>query len=457
MQKSSRRSPHTAQKPVVSPYEFPIKLIDQDAFYIVKRLQSFGYLAYFVGGCVRDALLGKAPKDFDIVTSARPREVRGVFRNAQLIGRRFKLAHLHFPENKVLEVATFRQPPSRDSIQDGVIVEDNEYGTPETDAYRRDFTINALFYDPLKSVIIDYTGGLADVERLVIRSIGDPKVRFREDPIRMLRAIKFAARLDLNFDDQVKEAMRGERESLVEAARPRLQQELVRFLQGGSALRSFELLIEFRYLQLMSPELHAWMNHDPNGAQSLSQLLGSHDQHTRTLWPQPAREDRVLSVIFWPWVSSLVLSSTPTERLQNTANEEPLPPLKLRDLKMLMIRLLAPTATRIGMSIKGLHAISRILSAQVIHQLRSEGMMMYRGGQSFKGEVSFESLLLLKSRYHAGLASEEEWREVEEQWRQTLAEQQKRPGKSKGQSRLLIPKKPVVKPTKKRPRRSRSS
>ena len=212
---------------------------------------------------------------------------------------------MQFGRDKILEVATFRQPPSSDSIQDGVIVEDNEYGTPETDAYRRDFTVNALFYDPILQELIDYTGGLADIDKRLIRSIGDPLVRFREDPIRMLRAIKFAARLDLDFDSEVKAALVSERSSLGEAARPRLQQELVRYMQGGSAERSFELLIEYNLLGLLNPELKAWLNLKEEHLTCLSTLLKSHDEHTVELWTRGPREERDF-VIFWPWVSALL-------------------------------------------------------------------------------------------------------------------------------------------------------
>ena len=179
------------------------KNIDQDALRVLYRLSDMGYTAYLVGGGVRDLLLGRKPKDFDVGTSARPNEVKHAFRNCFLIGRRFRLAHVRFGD-KVIETATFR----KESQTVGEIIEhaaegpfeDNTFGTPETDAYRRDFTVNGLFYDIKTFAVIDWVGGLQDLKKRVIRSIGDPMVRFREDPVRMMRAVKFASRLDFKIE-----------------------------------------------------------------------------------------------------------------------------------------------------------------------------------------------------------------------------------------------------------------
>src|SRR5438132_2307972 len=182
--------------------------IDPDALKVLARLRQFDHLAYLVGGSVRDLLLGRRPKDFDIGTSAHPYEVKRLFRNCWIVGRRFRLAHVKFGP-KVIEVATFRRQVAagEEVVQDGVpapdpttpegerlIHHDNTFGTPEEDAFRRDFTINALFYDIATFSIIDYVGGLEDLHARVVRSIGDPDVRLREDPVRMLRAIALSAR-----------------------------------------------------------------------------------------------------------------------------------------------------------------------------------------------------------------------------------------------------------------------
>src|SRR5437660_3633583 len=189
--------------------------IDPDALKVLYRLRQYDHVAYLVGGSVRDLLLGRRPKDFDIGTSAHPYQVKKLFRNCWIIGRRFRLAHVKFGP-KVIEVATFRRQvaPGEEVVQDGVpapdpstpegehlIHRDNTFGTPEEDAFRRDFTINALFYDIATFSIIDYVGGLDDLDARVIRSIGDPEVRFLEDPVRMLRAVVLAARLDFRIDE----------------------------------------------------------------------------------------------------------------------------------------------------------------------------------------------------------------------------------------------------------------
>ena len=171
-------------------------LIDGDAERVVRRLTKGGFTAYLVGGCVRDLLLGLHPKDFDVATSATPNDIRATFRNCRIIGRRFRLAHVFFGK-KIIETATFRANPREDEGDDDgdlLIRRDNVFGTETEDARRRDFTINGLFYDFEREDVIDHVGGLPDLEARLVRTIGDPDVRFREDPVRMLRAIKFAAR-----------------------------------------------------------------------------------------------------------------------------------------------------------------------------------------------------------------------------------------------------------------------
>src|SRR6188768_249577 len=196
--------------------------IDPDALKVLYRLRQFNHAAYLVGGSVRDLLIGRRPKDFDVGTSAHPYQVKRLFRNCWIIGRRFRLAHVKFG-SKVIEVATFRRQvqPGEEVVQDGVpapdpstaegaqlVHHDNTFGTPEEDAFRRDFTINALFYDIATFSIIDYVNGLDDLRARVVRSIGDPVVRFHEDPVRMLRAVALAARLDFEIDPPVLEAIR---------------------------------------------------------------------------------------------------------------------------------------------------------------------------------------------------------------------------------------------------------
>jgi poly(A) polymerase len=271
--------------------------IDPDALKVLYRLHEHGYTAYLVGGSVRDLLLGRRPKDFDIGTSAHPHQVKKLFRNCWIIGRRFRLAHVKFGP-KTIEVATFRRQvdpaelpadsPEVDEALDAapetpvgadapfeeqvrsegthlaklraherLIHRDNVFGTPEEDAFRRDFTINALFYDIATYSIIDYVGGLTDLENWLIRSIGDPGVRFLEDPVRMMRAVVFAARLDFDIDEPIVEAMEAHRHEIRKAAPPRLVEEYFKILRSGYAQKSFELLKETRLMREITPELDA--------------------------------------------------------------------------------------------------------------------------------------------------------------------------------------------------------
>jgi len=234
--------------------------IDMDVQKVVRRLTRHGHEAYLVGGCVRDLLLGRQPKDFDVATSARPEEVRDLFRNSRIIGRRFRLVHVLFQGGKVIEVATFRRNP-KDDKDDGddpselLIRSDNVFGVASEDAMRRDFTMNALFYDLEARQILDWCGGMEDVERRVVHTIGDPETRFREDPIRILRALKFAGRLGFAITPDVYDAIVFCREALALAARPRVSEEIMRLLRGGQARRTIYLAWETGVLDVLLPEL----------------------------------------------------------------------------------------------------------------------------------------------------------------------------------------------------------
>ncbi len=234
--------------------------LDRDAVKIIERLTRFDHEAYLVGGCVRDLLLDGHPKDFDIATSATPKQIARLFRNSRVIGRRFRLAHIYFQNGKIIEVATFRSRNGADSAdaaegEDLLIRDDNEFGTPEEDALRRDFTINALFYDVNSQNVIDHADGLADLRRRLVRTIGDPVVRFREDPIRILRAIKFAARLDLEIEKETLTALRENSAEIPKAAAPRILEEIMRFGRERAARRSYELLRETGVFEVILPEL----------------------------------------------------------------------------------------------------------------------------------------------------------------------------------------------------------
>jgi poly(A) polymerase len=228
--------------------------IDADADRVVRKLTRAGYKAYLVGGCVRDLLVSKTPKDFDVATSATPNEIKATFRNSRIIGRRFRLAHVFFG-SKIIETSTFRTNPRDEDDHDLLIRRDNVFGTETEDARRRDFTINGLFYDVEREEVIDHVGGLADLDAKLIRTIGDPEVRFQEDPVRMLRAVKFAARLEFGFEPTTWRALLRWRGEISKCAPPRLLEEIHRLMRGGAARRSFELLVETGILAILSPYL----------------------------------------------------------------------------------------------------------------------------------------------------------------------------------------------------------
>lgn len=233
--------------------------IDPDALKVVRRLQRFGHAAYLVGGCVRDLLLKRTPKDFDVVTSAKPNEVRKLFRNCRLIGRRFRLAHIHF-RGKIIETATFRAAVDPQADGDLLIRSDNVFGTEADDAFRRDFTVNALFYDPVERVLIDYVGGMEDLAARILRFIGTPRVRVQEDPVRIMRAIKFAARLGFDIEPATWQAAVDFRQELVRSAPPRLLEEIVRMLRSGGAEPSFRLLWTSGVLEVLLPEVAGYLS-----------------------------------------------------------------------------------------------------------------------------------------------------------------------------------------------------
>src|SRR5262245_28081193 len=243
------------------------KDIDPDALKVLYRLKNQGFLAYLVGGGVRDLLLSRRPKDFDIGTSAHPAAVKRLFRNCFVVGRRFRLCHVRFGP-KVIEVSTFRrQAPAEEG--ETLIRRDNTFGTPEEDAFRRDFTVNALFYDIASFSVIDYVDGLEDLQRRVIRTIGDPSVRLREDPVRMLRAVALAARLGFSIDRDTIEAIHALRGEIVKSSPARILEELYKILRQGASRKTFELLFEHGLLAYILPEADAAIR------EQAERLLGS--------------------------------------------------------------------------------------------------------------------------------------------------------------------------------------
>ncbi|MCA9667035.1 MAG: polynucleotide adenylyltransferase PcnB [Myxococcales bacterium] len=232
--------------------------IDAEAAKVVRRLTRYDYEAYLVGGCVRDLLLGRSPKDFDVSTNATPTEIRKLFRNSRIIGRRFRLVHIFFGR-KIIETATFRAPPpqSDDEDDDLLIWRDNVFGSAEEDALRRDFTINGLFYDLSAEQVIDTVGGLEDLRAGLVRTIGDPDIRFQEDPVRILRAIKFATRLDMTIEPETLRALVAHRGLIARCSVARVLEEIYRLLSSGTARVAFELMHRTGVLAVLFPELAA--------------------------------------------------------------------------------------------------------------------------------------------------------------------------------------------------------
>jgi poly(A) polymerase len=244
------------------------KQISSAALKVLYGLKDAGYLAYLAGGGVRDLLLGRDPKDFDVATNATPEEVRKVFRNCRLIGRRFRLAHVYF-QREIIEVSTFRAlapAAAEDSSEgaflskDGLVLRDNVFGSPEEDALRRDFTVNALFYSIADFSIIDYAGGIEDLNSRIIRVIGNPETRFIEDPVRIIRALRFAAALGFEIEENARVAIRAQAERLEDCSSSRLYEEIQKLFACGKSQHVFELAAGLGVFEHLFPELGAWLN-----------------------------------------------------------------------------------------------------------------------------------------------------------------------------------------------------
>jgi poly(A) polymerase len=294
--------------------------IDPNALKVLYRLERSGFESCLVGGSVRDLLLGREPKDFDVATDARPNEVRRLFRNSRIIGRRFRLVHVYFRDG-VVEVSTFRAGAERDaeegdleadavltaeevaraaersadandladdddSADEGaeeetagddffahVLAEDNTFGSPPEDAFRRDFTINALFYRIADFSVVDYVGGVEDLGRGLIRVIGDPNVRFREDPVRMLRACELAGRLGFRIEDSAQRAIRRWRGDMAKASPARLIEELLQILRSGHAGRTFQWMLDLGLAETLLPELEAMIEAESDGLGAFGRIV----------------------------------------------------------------------------------------------------------------------------------------------------------------------------------------
>jgi len=424
-------------EPIVIPrasHTISRKQIDADALRVLYRLHQFNHLAYLVGGSVRDLLLERRPKDFDIATSAHPHQVKRLFRNCWIIGRRFRLAHIKFGP-KTIEVATFRRqvpaaeaaesppmeihggdvrPPAaddgpppgvrasdstdlgarqrREHDTDRLIHRDNTFGTPEEDAFRRDFTINALFYDIATFSVIDYVGGLEDLKAGVIRCIGDPDERFHEDPVRMLRAVVLAARLDFALDPAVQASIAKNRGLIARSAPPRLMEEFYKILRSGAATRAFRDLLEAGLLEPLSPELHQRMG------DGLWRALEALDAYRRRFEAPP---DTLTNAIL---VGTLLVPAglLRPETLRRRGEEQPGP------------RTPAPPATGLGVLPVARRDVERLRQILALQRRLLDAQALQRGARALAHRHSFaEALTWLE--IHGGAS------DVVALWREALA------------------------------------
>ncbi len=291
------------------------KFISDNALKVLHRLTSQGYDAYLVGGCIRDIYLGLRPKDFDVATNATPEEVRRLFRNSRLIGRRFKLVHIMFGR-ETIEVATFRASHNAETHGDdssrshhsesGRILRDNVYGSMEDDAIRRDFTINALYYDGRDFSVVNHCDGVSDLEQGRLRLIGEPVRRYHEDPVRMLRAIRFTAKLDFTMTPETSEPIRDLAHLLRDIPSARLFDEVVKLLQSGQGVRTLELLREYGLLEHLFPATYQSLESgDEQFEELIYYALVSTDKRIKR--DRPVTPAFLFAALFWSPLQRLAL------------------------------------------------------------------------------------------------------------------------------------------------------
>lgn len=299
--------------------------ISENALKVLYRLSKAGYEAYLVGGGVRDLLLGREPKDFDIATDASPEEVRKLFRNCRLIGRRFRLAHVHFGR-EIIEVATFRAAHETNGggvmSENGMLLRDNVYGTLEEDAWRRDFTVNALYYNIRDFSVVDYTGGMDDLKAGRLRIIGDPHERFREDPVRMIRAVRFAAKLGFRIDHECEDAIRELAYLMEEVSNARLFDETLKLFLAGSAVKTYELLRHYRLFAHLFPETDECLGEEENNFPHTLLLHALENTDKRISQNKPVTPAFLYAALLWE----------PVHRESRLFIERKMPPIQAMQL-----------------------------------------------------------------------------------------------------------------------------
>ncbi|MCF8034539.1 MAG: polynucleotide adenylyltransferase PcnB [Desulfarculaceae bacterium] len=275
------------------------KNIDSDALKVLYRLHNHGHKAYLVGGGVRDLLLGRRPKDFDISTSATPSQVRRLFKNSRVIGKRFRLVQVFFRGGKIIEVSTFRRAGDATEGENDVLCANNTYGTPAEDALRRDLTINALFYNIADYSVVDYVNGLADLKAGLVRGVGDSQVRFHRDPVRVLRAIRHAARASLDLTPEALEAIQAHGDKLALCPTSRVRDELMRDLKGGAAADWLELAHATGVLYHLLPTLEPYYGAKDSQARAQArELMAKVDRELAG--GRDVEDPVVVCLLFWP-------------------------------------------------------------------------------------------------------------------------------------------------------------
>jgi poly(A) polymerase len=277
-----------------SDHDIDPALIDPDAIHIVTKLKEAGFSAYLVGGSVRDLLVKKQPKDFDISTSARPEQIKQLFqRNCLLIGKRFRLAHIRF-NHRIFEVSTFRSGENDSDL----IVRDNCWGTPEEDVLRRDFTINGLFYDPSTHTVIDYVGGWHDIHKNLLKTIGEPIIRFKQDPVRMIRLLKFQSRFNFHVAPETATALVRCVHEIVKSSPARILEEILRMLESGASSPFFRLLTSSGLLELLFPCLDHFLKGEYG--EDAYKLLHAADEINKANEKRPLDRAILLSCLLYP-------------------------------------------------------------------------------------------------------------------------------------------------------------
>nr|WP_233350216.1 polynucleotide adenylyltransferase PcnB [Kushneria phosphatilytica] len=300
----TRLTPHVLPRD-----EHPVsrRMLSENALKVLYRLDQAGFEAYLVGGCVRDSLLGFMPKDFDVATSATPEQVRQLFRNARVIGRRFRIVHVRFGR-EIIEVTTFRGTPGEEHDDNlarqsdaGLLLRDNVWGSVDEDAIRRDFTVNALYYSISDFSIHDWTGGLEDLEARRLRLIGDPEVRYREDPVRMLRAVRFAAKLDFSIDAATGDPIHELAPLLLQIPPARLFEEVLKLFLSGHAVSTWRILQHYGLFAMLFPGTEESLEELDWAAPMIEQALANTD--TRIRADKPVTPAFLYAALLWPAVA----------------------------------------------------------------------------------------------------------------------------------------------------------